>query len=193
MDTFRRHLLGMRTSATTRFYPPWSLPEALFAERCTRCDDCVKACPTGLLVRGDGGFPVAAFAAAACTFCGDCAMACATGAIARTEDQAPWNFGIAIAATCLPLQGVECRVCGEACDAGAIRFRPRVGGAALPEVDNAACSGCGACIAPCPVTAIERIEKSATTPIILGASALPEGEGRPFSSRASDMPIAESS
>jgi ferredoxin-type protein NapF len=186
MDNFRRRFLGLRS--TPRFNPPWSLPEALFAERCTRCDDCVKACPTGLLVRGDGGFPVAAFATASCTFCGDCATACTTGAIARTEDQAPWNFGIAIAVTCLPVHGVECRVCGEACDADAIRFRPRIGGAALPEVDNAACSGCGACIAPCPVSAIERIEKPAATPVILASIPLPEGEGR-STRRAGDLPV----
>ncbi len=190
MDTFRRRFLGVGRSATTRFYPPWSLPEPLFAERCTRCDDCVRACPTGLLLRGDGGFPVASFADAACTFCGDCASACATGAIARTEDRAPWNFGIAIAASCLPLRGVECRVCGEACDTGAIRFRPRRGGVALPEVDNTACSACGACIAPCPAQAIARIEKSAAIPVSLVPAPPPESAGH-FGSRAGDATITE--
>ena len=27
----------------------------------------------------------------------------------------------------------------------------------LPEVDAAACNGCGACIAPCPVSAVQRV------------------------------------
>lgn len=192
MDIFRRRFLGVSASPTTHYYPPWSLPEAQFIERCTRCDDCVNACPTGLLVCGDGGFPTASFATAACTFCGDCAKACSAGAIVRMDDQAPWNFGIAIAASCLPLQGVECRVCGEACETGAIRFRPRVGGVALPEVDNTACTGCGACIAPCPVAAIERIEQPAAVAVTFARAARPDGEGRIWS-RASDLPVAESS
>ena len=57
----------------------------------------------------------------------------------------------------LAAQNVECRVCGEACDVSAIRFRPRIGGVPLAEVDNTACNGCGACIAPCPVSAVQRI------------------------------------
>ena len=44
-----------------------------------------------------------------------------------------------------------------ACDTSAIRFRPRIGGVPLPEVDAAACNGCGACIAPCPVSAVQRV------------------------------------
>jgi len=189
MDTSRRRFLGVSASPTTRFYPPWSLPEALFIERCTRCDDCVNACPTGLLVRGDGGFPVASFAVAACTFCGDCVKACSAEAIVRTEDQAPWNFGIVIRESCLPLHGVECRICGEACEAGAIRFRPRVGGVALPDVDSTACTGCGACIAPCPVAAVERAEQLAATPVpLLVPAPSPEGEER-FGSRASDSAV----
>ena len=107
--------------------------------------------------------PVADFAAAACTFCGDCARACTTGAIARDTTATPWAFGIAIAEGCLAAQNVECRVCGEACDVSAIRFRPRIGGVPLPDVDNTACNGCGACIAPCPVSAVQRVAVAGAT------------------------------
>ncbi len=55
---------------------------------------------------------------------------------------------------CLARRGVECRVCGEACDAGAIRFPPRRGGVALPVVDFSKCTACGDCVAPCPVGAV---------------------------------------
>jgi len=156
MDVSRRRFLGVRTPGPAPFRPPWSITEASFLKACTRCDECVKACPTGLLMRGAGGYPEADFTAAACTFCGDCSRACATGAIGRDTTVRPWSFGIAISEGCLAAQNVDCRVCGEMCDVSAIRFRPRIGGAPLPEIDNAACNGCGACIAPCPVVAVTR-------------------------------------
>lgn len=157
MDVSRRRFLGGRVPGPTPFRPPWGAAESLFLDRCTRCNDCLKACPTQLLVAGQGGYPQADFADAHCTLCGDCARVCSTGAIGRDVEQAPWSFGIAIGEGCLAAQGVECRVCGELCDTAAIRFRPRIGGAPLPEVDNTLCTGCGACIAPCPVTAIQRV------------------------------------
>lgn len=157
MDISRRRFLGSRKSGVTPFRPPWSLSEALFADRCSRCDDCTKVCPTGLLVRGDGGFPMADFTRGQCTFCGECASACTTGAIGSDTTQPPWFFGIAIGEDCLAAQNVDCRVCGEVCEVSAIRFRPRVGGAPLPEVDNTSCNGCGACLAPCPVLAVQRV------------------------------------
>ncbi len=157
MDVSRRRFLGGRGPGPTPFRPPWSAAEPLFLDRCTRCNDCLKACPTHLLVAGQGGYPEADFSDAHCTLCGDCARVCSTGAIGRDVEQAPWSFGIAIGDGCLAAQNVECRVCGELCDAGAIRFRPRLGGVPLPEVDNTACTGCGACIAPCPVVAIQRV------------------------------------
>lgn len=156
MDSSRRRFLGGRISRSAPFRPPWSLSEAQFIDCCSRCKDCVEACPTGLLMRGDGGFPRADFAHVGCTFCGECAKACATGAIHRDSAKAPWFFTVAIGEGCLAAQNVECRVCGEICDVSAIRFRPR-GGLPLPEVDDASCTGCGACIGPCPVLAIQRV------------------------------------
>lgn len=67
---------------------------------------------------------------------------------------APGEGRAEIDARCLAVKGVECRICGEHCDDGAIRFSPRPGGPPLPEVRREACTGCGACVAPCPVTAI---------------------------------------
>jgi ferredoxin-type protein NapF len=61
---------------------------------------------------------------------------------------------VAIAPACLAQRGVECRICGEACDTGAIRFAPRPGGAAQPVLDLARCSACGDCVRPCPVGAV---------------------------------------
>ncbi|WP_305075013.1 ferredoxin-type protein NapF [Propionivibrio sp.] len=163
MNPSRRRFFG-RSTRVAPFRPPWSMPEAVFVDACTRCDDCVSACPTGLLKRGDGGFPVADFTAAACTFCGECSDACATSAISRELAAAPWSFSIHIADGCLAHQRVECRVCGELCETKVIRFRPTLGGVSCPEVDHAACTGCGACLAPCPVGAITRVARPSLHP-----------------------------
>lgn len=49
---------------------------------------------------------------------------------------------------------VVCRSCGDVCEAAAIRFSPRVLGAALPEVLAERCTGCGDCVSACPAAAI---------------------------------------
>lgn len=59
-----------------------------------------------------------------------------------------------ISVACLTKQGIACQSCRDACPQDAIRFRPRAGGPFLPEVDEALCNGCGACVAPCPAEAI---------------------------------------
>ena len=159
MDPSRRRFFGSHLPCVAPFRPPWSVPEACFVDACSRCDDCVRACPTGLLQRGDSGFPLADFSAAACSFCGDCANACKTGAIAPDTSRVPWQFTICIGESCLAHQRVECRVCGEMCEPRAILFPLMAGGVLRPEVDSAVCTGCGACLAPCPVNAIKRVAR----------------------------------
>jgi len=66
----------------------------------------------------------------------------------------PWLLTARIGESCLAFGGDVCRVCADICVPAAIRFSPRLGGAAVPEVDNQKCSGCGACVAPCPAQAI---------------------------------------
>ena len=72
----------------------------------------------------------------------------------RTMPTVEGGLATVIAASCLAYGNVVCRSCGETCEVGAIRFRPRLGGAAVPEVEGGKCTGCGACMAPCPVKAI---------------------------------------
>ena len=159
MDGGRRRFFGgrVREGAVLRpiVRPPWSLSEDRFTDLCTRCDDCAKVCPNHLIQRGDAGFPVLDFSLAACTFCTECVRVCTTGALVRDAAAAPWKVLAHIGDGCLATQKLECRVCGEACEAGAIRFRPTLGGVASPELDSSVCTGCGACVAPCPVRAIE--------------------------------------
>ena len=103
----------------------------------------------------DGGFPGVDFSRGECTFCGDCVRGCEPQALLRSDPAAsPWAMVAAIGADCLAVRGVECRVCGEACPEGAIRFRLQLGGVAQPVLDAGGCTGCGACIGPCPTRAI---------------------------------------
>lgn len=133
--------------------PPWAVAEEAFLDRCSRCGDCVGACPERILAVGDGGFPIIGFAHGACTFCGDCAAACKPGALARHDGRALPLLAVT-GAGCLSLQGTACRVCGEWCGEGAITFRLIIGGRAEPRVDGERCSGCGACVGRCPASAI---------------------------------------
>lgn len=145
-----RRLAGASTTEALR--PPFAVAEAAFTDLCTRCGDCATACPPGIIVMA-GGFPEVNFQQSGCDFCGDCARACRDGALVPVAGTG-WRHAVAVADACLAAQGVVCRVCGEQCEAGAIRFRPAVGGRAAPVVDPAACTGCGACIAPCPAGAV---------------------------------------
>lgn len=154
VDASRRGFFRGRPRPKAEIRPPWALPEAEFTECCTRCNDCLSACPEQIVVSGDGGFPTIDFARGECTFCGDCVNACQPLALLKIAEQVPWSYKALIAPNCLPHKGVECRVCGDYCDARAIRFLPRIGGSPLPEIDVEKCTGCGACIAPCPVTAL---------------------------------------
>jgi ferredoxin-type protein NapF len=155
VDLSRRGFFRGRPRPRAEIRPPWALPEAEFIDRCTRCNDCLKACPTRILVVGDGGYPTVDFSLGECTFCGDCVSSCQPKALLRRDvEQAAWPYKASIGEDCLPRQGVECRVCGDFCEARAIHFAPRLGGSPLPEIEADKCTGCGACVAPCPVTAI---------------------------------------
>jgi len=61
--------------------------------------------------------------------------------------------------SCVEPKGITCRRCAEACEAGAIRFRLLGGGRAVAAVAADACTGCGDCLAVCPVNAIEFVSR----------------------------------
>lgn len=134
--------------------PPWALAEDAFVDTCSRCGDCLPVCPTRIIVMVRG-YPEVDFKRGECTFCGACVSACKDAALLRGDKEtAPWSIKARIAESCLPRRGVECRICGDHCPVAAIRFSPRLGGPPVAEVDAATCTGCGACVAPCPVNAI---------------------------------------
>lgn len=155
IDPRRRRLLrGSATPGPAPARPPWARqPDEDFTARCTRCGDCVRACPRDVLKLGDGGFPVIDFSRQGCNLCGDCSRICTPGAIGAVTGVG-FTARVQIADVCLARHGVECRLCGDACETRALRFVPARGGIAQLQVELAACTGCGDCVAPCPVGAI---------------------------------------
>ena len=161
MDLQRRGFLrgqGLKADATqcvSAMRPPWALrPDEMFTNACTRCGDCVPVCPRQLLRAGDSGFPEISFSAAGCTLCGLCRQACTTGAISSGELRAAFEWRVAVDSHCLSQRGIECRVCGEVCEAQALHFVPARGGIAQLQIDADACTGCGECVSRCPSGAI---------------------------------------
>ena len=59
-----------------------------------------------------------------------------------------------IGGACVAHRNVVCRSCGDLCADQAIRFQPRLNGAAVPEVDSSRCNACGDCLGACPTAAI---------------------------------------
>ncbi len=149
----RRQLLrGQFHQQPLLIRPPWARPEDEFVQLCTRCDACIKACWDEILTRGSGGFPEIRFHSSGCDFCGDCLKACDTGAL-NAPVPAPslaWRHRASIESSCLSLNGIVCRSCGDACDTEAISFKLQTRGRATPLLDTERCNGCGECFAVCP-------------------------------------------
>lgn len=155
MAISRRQLFrGQIASRQQPIRPPWALAEAQFIEACTRCDECIKACPEQIIAVGSGGYPVLNFQENGCTFCGRCLEVCQEGALVKRENLPPWPYQAVIADDCLSRRGVSCRACGDACDEQAIRFKIESGGVSIPIIDDTLCTGCGFCLRPCPVNVI---------------------------------------
>jgi ferredoxin-type protein NapF len=59
-----------------------------------------------------------------------------------------------IGGSCLAAAGITCMTCRDVCPEQAISVGMLRGGIFLPDLDATACTGCGACVAPCPGEAI---------------------------------------
>ena len=151
----RRALLRGKVNEAPVQRPPGASGEIAFHDSCTQCGDCARACPEGIILRDKEGLPVLSFANGECTFCNACIDACEPGAL---NAELPWLWRAEVATSCLSNQGVHCRTCQDFCDARAIGFQLKPGGLADMSLDRDSCTGCGACIAPCPVGAITLVQ-----------------------------------
>ncbi len=146
--------------------PPFAIEEIEFLEKCTRCHDCIDACPhqTIFPLSVRLGIEIVSTPAldltnGACHLCQDwpCVAACKPGAltipIGETPEEEqpslspqPHLAEIAINSdVCLPYMGPECGVCGSVCPVpGAIVWDMN-----KPQINMDICTGCAMCRESC--------------------------------------------
>lgn len=177
------HGVGRKNNSLIR--PPGALVEDDFVNRCVRCGNCMKVCPTNALhpIMFQGGIdavwtpqliPEIGYCEYQCTQCG---RTCPTGAlpVLTREQKMKTKLGTAEVdrSLCLPwAEGKECIVCQEHCPVAekAIKLDSYAGGPARPHVDEYLCVGCGICQNKCPVSparAIRLTDKDADRTAVL--------------------------
>ncbi len=125
--------------------PPGAVQEDLFLERCTKCGDCIDACPHDaikqLLVHETPGiFP----GETPCQLCEDfpCIHACETDALVPLKNLYEVRMGVAKVSRNVCTAGQGCNACVSKCPTGAISMDF---GSFLVAVDESLCVGCGIC------------------------------------------------
>ena len=141
--------------------PPYALPELEFLLACTRCNDCVDACPYNVIFKLPAqrgaqlvGTPAMDILNKGCHLCEDwpCVRSCAAQALIlpEIEEDAQQPLPLMAMASinterCLPYHGPECGACAPACPVPAAMIWKRE----RPEINTAVCTGCGLCREAC--------------------------------------------
>ncbi len=143
--------------------PPFAQPELDFLLCCTRCDDCIPACPHDVIFKLPArygievaGTPAMDLANRGCHLCEDwpCVTACERQALALQAPElnqgAPRLAKLQIDTdVCLPYSGPECGACADSCPVpGALEWRDGV----RPHINQDVCVGCALCREACILT-----------------------------------------
>jgi len=163
-----------KRAAAKLIRPPGALPEPLFLQKCIKCGECMKACPTNALqpAWGEAGpegvwTPVLKPTVGYCEYyCSLCSQVCPTGAIKELtiEEKIKVRIGTAWVnkSRCLPyVIGSPCIVCEEHCPTSPkaiklLRTETKLANGSVqtplaPVIDLDLCIGCGICENKCPV------------------------------------------
>lgn len=146
--------------ATRWVRPPFAVPELEFMLACTRCGDCIEACPPKVLfpLAASYGADVASTAAldvlgGGCHLCEDwpCVTACEADALKlpeTEENEKIWpkmSQASIVSDECLPFRGPECGACAGSCPIPETLTFHRE----RPQINLGNCAGCGLCLAAC--------------------------------------------
>jgi ferredoxin-type protein NapG len=129
--------------------PPGAAEEALFLERCTKCGDCIKACPPGAIgVHGGDTTPILFADRSPCLLCEDfpCIAACATGALLPVDGIVEVRMGTAVVSHRFCTAGQGCHACVSKCPTNALAMD--LASLQLMVVAEV-CVGCGMCEMVC--------------------------------------------
>ena len=152
---------GGKPESAPYLRPPGALDESAFRQACTRCTDCLDACPYDAIRRlgpefGEaGGTPAIIVHEAPCYLCPDmpCVTACTTGALLPVERrEVAMGTAVIDLNHCYQAQGQPCDYCVTRCPLKneAIDWDDR----RWPKVDPDRCVGCGVCAHLCPAQAV---------------------------------------
>ncbi len=136
--------------------PPGAVEEAEFLSVCTRCDECIKACPAKAIKRYQGlmdvavGTPVIIPRENPCVLCNGllCIAACKEGALKPREHADKVKMGIARInqSRCLAWGGQDCQLCYIKCPLRGDAIYQEDG---KPVINEEKCVGCGVCEYAC--------------------------------------------
>lgn len=149
---FRKHAEAPSAPETTPerprtdfLRPPGAVDETLFLDRCTRCQDCAKACPHNSIgfSRVDGS-PLIYVDQAPCYLCADlpCIAACATVALIAPDGPEQVKMGVAVISERFCTAGQGCHACVSKCPVEAISMDFAE---MHLQLDAERCVGCGVC------------------------------------------------
>ena len=160
-DPANRNDKGLSAPPPAFLRPPGALDELSFADTCSRCGQCVEACPAQCIEidrhdppRVAGGLPHIIPRQSPCVVCDDlsCMNVCPSGALQLVQHVDQIHMGLAKMDfdRCLRTtdrNAEDCRICVRHCPVGESALR--VGDDGRIEV-RPGCIGCGVCEWACP-------------------------------------------